>query len=266
MGRGRRRRACSSFGLMNLDMRIAEKGASPPAGPNQTEGRHPEDDRWRGSVRRSPTIRPADVSSRDGRPVRRRCRRTWRTISRRWVRKPMCPAPSSDLEPAPGIDWASASAGRRDDHVASMPARTSVGTSIFQRRSEMSKLSSWARPLGHHALVGLPDPLDHEVGQGPRLGLHSVQQVEELVHEAVVARQREPSRAPGGRSSSRSSVGTGSPHPERSGHPGTTDARPPAAGRSRRRRRRRRPPGAPGQAARSRKQGRRAWPPMSQIP
>ena len=48
------------------------------------------------------------------------------------------------------------------------------------------------QPLGHDALVRLPDPLDHEIDQRPRLGLRSVEQVEELIDERIVARQGKP--------------------------------------------------------------------------
>src|SRR5208282_2015207 len=44
----------------------------------------------------------------------------------------------------------------------------------------------------HDALVGLPDSFDYKVRQRSRLGLGSVQEIEELIHELVVRRQGEP--------------------------------------------------------------------------
>src|SRR5271157_6230601 len=74
-----------------------------------------------------------------------RWRRTWRTTSLAWVRKPMCPAPSTTSSRAPGIDSAS-SFCRDAGTIASFDAAsTKVGTSICQSRSEMSKVSIWAR-------------------------------------------------------------------------------------------------------------------------
>ena len=46
--------------------------------------------------------------------------------------------------------------------------------------------------MGHHALVGFPDPIDHEIDQRTWLRLCSVQQMEKLIDEWVVVGERKP--------------------------------------------------------------------------
>ena len=46
--------------------------------------------------------------------------------------------------------------------------------------------------MGHDALVGLPDSVDHEIDKRARFGLGPIQKVEKLIDERVVVGKRIP--------------------------------------------------------------------------
>ena len=54
------------------------------------------------------------------------------------------------------------------------------------------------QPLGDDALIRLPDAFDDKVNQRARLRFRTVEQMEELVDEPIVPRQREPLEHPAG--------------------------------------------------------------------
>ena len=96
--------------------------------------------------------------------TRRRCRRTSRTTSARWVKKPMWPAFSIVTNRAPGCRRRGPLPCRRDDHVvrAGQDQTGHIDPPEAIRDIEGFELR---QPLGHHALVGLPDPVDHEIDE-----------------------------------------------------------------------------------------------------
>ena len=81
--------------------------------------------------------------------------------------------------------------GCRHDCVLGTGKHQSGNINLPEPVGDIKSLKLGQTP-SHDALVGLPDSFDHKVRQRSRLGLGSVQEIEELIHELVVRRQGEP--------------------------------------------------------------------------
>ena len=92
-------------------------------------------------------LRRPPARLRPPRSTRRRCCRTPRTTSARWVRNPMCPESSIDWNRAPAIDSARRPlAGRRHDHVAR--ARPGPASAPRSARAGPRRRRTRAEPAG----------------------------------------------------------------------------------------------------------------------
>ncbi len=81
--------------------------------------------------------------------------------------------------------------GRRDDHVARAGHDQRRRVDPPESFRNVVRLQQ-GESTGRHALVGFPATIDHKLGRRTGFGRAAVQQVEKLVDEAVVGRQRKP--------------------------------------------------------------------------
>ena len=166
------------------------------------------------------------------------------------------PGALEDLEPGAGMAWASSFWPCTPDTMASLdPASTKVGTSIFQSRSEISNVSSWARRWAITLWSVSQIRSMTKSARGPGSGFTPCSRLKNWLTKRVVRGQGKPlQHSAGNRRADRASE-TGRRPPARSEHPGLRDAQPPAPGQWHLRTKRQRPRAAPALTAQSRSQG-----------